>query len=65
MKLSASARAELEEFFREFLGEEDFRLPPVKVHAGRTVAGLMGRAGFGAITLGRHVLLAPQVVRRS
>ena len=59
MKLSSSSRAELEEFFRAFRGEGDFRLPPVKVHAGRAVRWLTGLAGVDAITLGRHVLVAP------
>lgn len=64
MNLSSSARAELEEFFREFCEDEHFRLPPVKVHAGRAVAWLTGRAGIDAITLGRHVLVAPRHLRR-
>ena len=63
MKLSASARGELEEFFREFRGEADFRLPPVKVYAGLAVAWLTGRAGIDAITLGRRVLVAPRHLR--
>ena len=63
MKLSASSRAELEEFFREFRGDENFLLPPVKVHGGRAVAWLAGRAGVDAITLGRRVLIAPRHVR--
>ena len=63
MILSPSSRAELEEFFREFRGDEDFRLPPVKVHAGRAVAWLTGRARIDAITLGRRVLVAPRQLR--
>ena len=65
MKLSASSRAELEEFFRELRGEEDFRLPPVKVYAGRAVGWLTRRAQIDAITLGRRVLVAPRHVRRA
>lgn len=64
MKLSSSSLAELEEFFREFRREGDFRLPPVKVHAGRAVAWLTVRAGVDAITLGRRVLVAPRHLRR-
>lgn len=64
MKLSASSRAELEDFFREFGGAADFRLPPVKVHAGRAVGWLTARAGIDAITLGRRVMVAPRHVRR-
>lgn len=64
MILSASSRAELEEFFRELLGEEDFRLPPVKIYAGRAVGWLTERARIDAITLGRRVLVAPRQVRR-
>jgi hypothetical protein len=63
MQLSASSRAELEEFFREFRGDENFRLPPVKVYAGRAVAWLTGRAGIDAITLGRRVFIAPLHLR--
>jgi len=63
MILSPSARAELEEFFREFRGEEDFRLPPVRLHAGRAVAWLTRRARIDAITLGRRVLVAPHHLR--
>lgn len=63
MILSASARAELEEFFREFRGEESFRLPAVKVYAGRAVRLLTGRARIDAITFGRRVLVAPRHLR--
>lgn len=63
MILSPSSRAELEEFFREFRGDVGFRLPPVKVHAGRAVAWLTGRARIDAITLGRRVLVAPRHLR--
>jgi hypothetical protein len=64
MKLSPAARAELEEFFREFRGEGSLRLPAVKIHAGRAASWFTGRAGIGAITLGRHVLIAPRHLRR-
>ena len=63
MRLSAASRAELEEFFRELRGEADFRLPPVKVYAGRAVGWLTRRARIDAITLGRRVLVAPRNVR--
>jgi hypothetical protein len=64
MKLSDSARAELEEFFRGHWGDESLGVPAVRVHAGRVAAWLTGRAGIGAITLGRRVLVAPRLVRR-
>jgi hypothetical protein len=64
MKLSAQARGELEEFFREYLCDESFRLPPVKVYAGRAVGCLTRRFRIDAITLGRRVLVAPRRLRR-
>lgn len=63
MKLSASSRAELEEFFREFRGEANLRLPTVKVYTGRLVRWLTGRWRIDAITLGRRVLIAPHHLR--
>jgi hypothetical protein len=64
MQLSASSRAELEEFFREFREDEYLRLPPVRVYAGRAAGWLTGRTGIDAITLGRRVLVAPHHLRR-
>jgi hypothetical protein len=65
MKLSASTRGELEEFFREFLGDANLRLPPVRIHAGRAAGWLTRRAGIDAITLGHRVFVAPHHLRRA
>lgn len=64
MRLSPEAHAELETFFREHCGDPRLRLPPFRVYGGWAARLLMGLIGMGAITFGRHVFVAPRLLRR-
>jgi hypothetical protein len=66
MRLSPTAHAELESFFREYRGDVGLRLPAVAVHGGplaRLLTFLAGR--MGAVTLGRHVFVSPRLLGRN
>ena len=66
MKLSEESRAEMEAFLRWQLADEGLRLPPVSIYAGWFARLLVTKLlGVGAITFGRHVFVAPSLVRRS
>jgi hypothetical protein len=65
MKLSEESRAEMEAFLRWQLGEDALRLPPVSIYAGWFARLLVTKLlGVGAITFGRHIFVAPSLVRR-
>lgn len=63
MRLAADSHARLERFFREFTRDASLALPPVYVHTGAHVRWLTKAFRIGAITLGRHVFVAPALVR--
>jgi hypothetical protein len=57
MKLSLAAHRHIEEFYREYLGDENLKLPPIAIYSGR-VAEFLTRIGrVGAITLGRRMFV--------
>ena len=64
VRLSGEARAEVEEFFRAHLGDSEFSLPEITVHAGTFSRLLMKAVGMGAITFGRHVFVNPSFLKR-
>lgn len=64
MKLSASAHATVENFFREHLGEPGLELPAIEIHAGLFADLLMRAIGMSAITFGRHVFVKPSKITR-
>ncbi len=62
MKLAAAAHQELQAFFREYLRDEDFRLPVVYFYAGKLTGMLTGLIGVHGITFGRHIFIKPSLV---
>lgn len=64
MRLAEDSRVELELFFREFLRDENVRIPRVWFYAGRGARWLTLAGRVGAITLGRRVLVAPSFLSR-
>lgn len=64
MRLAAASHQRLELFFRDYLREENFRLPALEISAGKPVGWLTGVLQIGGITFGRRVLLAPHLLRR-
>lgn len=64
MKLSPEAHEEVESFLKEFTGEPGLELPRFSIHAGAGGRVVMWFVRMGAITFGRHVFVAPRLVRR-
>lgn len=64
MRLDEDSCAKLELFFREFLRDDNVRLPRMRFYTG-PVAHWVTRAGrIGALTLGRRVFVAPSMLSR-
>ncbi|CDM66224.1 eCIS core domain-containing protein [Pyrinomonas methylaliphatogenes] len=64
MRLARSSHERIERFLREHLHDPDLALPPLCIHTG-PLAKLMTRAmRAGGLTLGRHIFISPQLVRR-
>lgn len=64
MKLSPAAHEEVETFLKEYTGEPSLKLPRFSIHAGADGRLVMWFVRMGAITLGRHVFVAPRLLRR-
>lgn len=62
MKLARDSHERLEKFFREYFNDPHLRLPPIHLHRGRCARFITKRLRIGAITFGRHILLAPDRV---
>lgn len=62
MKLARESHERLEKFFREYFNDPQLSLPPVYLHRGRVARFITKRLRIGAITFGRHILLAPDTV---
>lgn len=62
MILARESHERLEKFFREYFKDPLLRLPPIFVHRGRVARFMTRTLRVGAITFGRHVLLAPDRV---
>ena len=62
MKLAESSRRQLEAFFREYLRDEDYRLPVIYFYAGRFTRILTDLIGVHGITFGRRIFIKPQIV---
>lgn len=64
MRLAPWAQAQIEEFLRAHLRDQEISLPELRVHTGlfaRWATRLMRAGGF---TIGRHIFVAPKLVRR-
>lgn len=57
MRLSAAAQKHIEEFYREYLLDDDLKLPPIRVYCGWLATLVTGISRVGAITFGSHILV--------
>lgn len=62
MKLADSSHQRLENFFREYLRDGNFKLPVIKLHVGKFAKILTRVISVHGITLGRHIFITPQLV---
>ena len=59
MRLAAISHGHIESFLREHLGDEDLRLPPIRIYHGGVARRLTRAFNIGAITFGRRVFISP------
>ena len=64
MRLSTAAHERLEKFLGEHLGEPGLCLPRIQLHSGRVARLLTGALKVGAMTVGRHIFIAPRLLER-
>ena len=64
MRLSNAAHERLEKFLGEHLGEPELRLPGIHLHSGRIARWVTGALKIGAMTVGRHIFVAPRLLVR-
>lgn len=62
MKLSDSSRQNLEEFFREYLQDENFNLPEIYLYAGKFTRILTKLINVHGLAVGRRIYIAPHFV---
>jgi hypothetical protein len=60
MKLAETSRLKIEEFFREHLGDDQFRLPEIYFYGGRLTRALTGYLKIEGLTVGRRVFILPR-----
>ena len=59
MKLSEKSHRKIEDFFRENLADEKFRLPPIVFYSGSFTRILTRLLDIGGITIGKRIYIAP------
>jgi hypothetical protein len=62
MKLSENSQRKIERFFREFLQDENFRLPAIYFYAGKITGIFTLISGSNGITFGKRIFIMPQLV---
>ena len=60
MRLSEKSRKKIEEFFREYLPDENFSLPEIHFYGGRFAHYLTSRLKIEGITIGRRIYIFPE-----
>ena len=60
MKLSDKSHQKIEEFFREYLGEDEFRLPEIHFYGGRFTRYLTTALKIEGLTVGRRIYIFPE-----
>jgi hypothetical protein len=60
MKLAAKSHRKIEEFFREYLADDEFRLPEIYFYGGRLTHFLTSRLKIEGLTVGRRVYIFPE-----
>ncbi len=64
MKLAESSYGKLQTFFREFLADENFRLPIVNFYGGRFARLLTQILQVHGITFGKHIFIMPDSISK-
>lgn len=65
MKLTPESHAHIESFLRIHLKDELLQLPSPSIHDGHFAGWLASTFRIGAITFGRHIFIAPNLVKRA
>jgi hypothetical protein len=64
MRLAAESQLLVEDFLRERFHLETLRLPPISVYHGRVALWVTSTFRIEAITFGRHIFVAPDLMNR-
>lgn len=64
MRLSTDTHKQVEEFLRATSGDPHLRFPPIRVYGGRLSRLLTKTFKIGAITIGRHIVVSPNLMER-
>ncbi|HEX8141845.1 MAG TPA: DUF4157 domain-containing protein [Pyrinomonadaceae bacterium] len=64
MRLAAASQQLIEAFLRERFNLQTLELPPISLYQGRVALWLTSTFRIGAITFGRHIFVAPQLMER-
>jgi len=62
MKLAETSHYKFEIFFREYLGDDDFRLPVIDVYVGKFTKILTNLIGVHGIAFGRRIFITPRLL---
>ena len=62
MKLAESSHQKIESFFRDYLGDESFKLPQSYFYIGRFSRVFTALLGVHGITFGRQIFILPSLV---
>ena len=65
MRLSAESQRLVEEFLRERFRLATLRLSPISIYHGSVALWLTRTFRIGAITFGRHIFIAPDMIKRN
>jgi hypothetical protein len=60
MKLSEKSHQKIEEFFREYLADESFRLPEIRFYGGRFTRYLTSSLKIEGLAVGRRIYIFPE-----
>ena len=60
MKLSKKSHKKIEQFFREYLADENFRLPEIRFYGGRFTHYLTSRLRIEGLTIGKRIYIFPE-----
>lgn len=60
MKLGEKSRRKIEAFFREYLGDNDFRLPEIRFYGGKLTHVLTSRLRIEGLTVGKRIYIFPE-----
>lgn len=64
MRLSPEAHRQVEEFMRVYFRDPQLKLPSIKIYGGKLGRLVTKLLNISAITIGRRIIVTPQLVRR-